>query len=320
MTDTLTPDLGREIRGLRRRFAAQLDPVRPELHRYCRALTGDPWDAEDLVQETLLRGFAKLAEVHWEVERPRAWLFRVATNLWIDRRRKRLPGALPEGWDPADEPVALAPEVREALERLARQLPPRERVAVLLKDVFGWSLSEVAAASRTSVGAVKAALHRGRTKLNAAPPAAAAAPGPELPRDLLDAFCAAFNDRDMPRLVALFHADVEAEVVGMVQEYGRDQLRQGSLHHTLFDEAGDPQAAVHRYGDEWVVVLRYAKPAGVAVEDVLRFEVCDGALSRLRYYYFCPEVLAEVTAALGLPLRANGYRYPLPHPEGEVEA
>jgi RNA polymerase sigma-70 factor, ECF subfamily len=327
VSDTLTPDLAREVRGLRRGFLERMDPYRPDLQRYCRGLTGSPWDAEDLLQETLLRAFSKLAEVHWEIAHPRAWLFRVATNLWIDQQRKRAPLALPETFDPAaDEPPPPGDEVRDALEALAQHLPVQERVAVLLKDVFGCSLAETAAALRTTPGAIKAALHRGRGKLAElrrieAEGAGAARAGPALPTQLLDAFVDAFNARDMDRLCALFREDVEAEVVGMVQEYGRDQLRRGSLHHTLFDEEGQPLAEVREHRGRQLVILWYTKPErkpARAVEDVLCFEALEGGLSALRYYYFCPEVLAEVTHALGLPLRTNGYRYAIPHQEGEA--
>lgn len=319
---TLERELGREVRLVRHRFLARLDPLRPELWRFCRALTGSPWEAEDLAQETLLRAFAKLAEVHWEVRDARAWLFRIAANLWIDKTRKRAPAALPEGHEPAVELEQLGPEVREALSALARHLPPQERVAVLLKDVFGLELLEVARALEPSVGAVKAALHRGRGRLatlRAAEAGEAEAPAPARPSAtaaLLDAFVDAFNARDLPRLAALFAEDAVAEVVGMVHEEGRAQIEQGSLHHTLFDEAGDPRTYWVEWRGERLVLIEYALPGqgeeSRAVQDVLRLEGEEGRLTALSYYYFCPQALAEVLESLGVPWRENGYRYPLP--------
>lgn len=320
---TLEKELGREVRLVRHRFLARLDPWRPELWRFCRALTGSPWEAEDLAQETLLRAFAKLAEVHWEVADARAWLFRIAANLWIDRQRKRTPVPLPPGHDQGVEAAQLGPEVREALHTLARHLPPQERVAVLLKDVFGLELSEVARALETSVGAVKAALHRGRGRLSAlraaelpeaeveAPPARPA-PSPAL----LDAFVEAFNARDLPRLAALFAEDALAEVVGMVHEEGRAQIEQGSLHHTLFDEAGQPRTHWVEWRGERLVLIDYVLPGQGeetrAVQDVLRLEAEGEKVRVLRYYYFCPQALGEVLSSLGTEWRENGYRYPMP--------
>ena len=319
---SLEKELGREVRRVRHRFLERLDPWRPELWRYCRALTGSPWEAEDLAQETLLRAFAKLAEHHQDVTDARAWLFRIASNLWIDRQRKKGPLALPEGHEPAGEAPALGPEVREALATLARHLPPQERAAVLLKDVFGFELSEVARALDTSVGAVKAALHRGRGRLAAlraaeageldeAPPARPV-PSPEL----LDAFVEAFNARDLDRLAALFAEDALAEVVGMVHEEGRTRIKDGSLHHTVLVEEGQPRTWWVEWRGERLVVIDYTLPGQGeetrAAQDVLRLEAVDGAFTALRYYYFCPEALAEVLESLGVPWRPNGYRYPLP--------
>src|SRR6186997_2075207 len=71
-----------------RRFGQTFEPLRPELYRYCRHLARSPWDAEDLVQDTLARAFVTLAQMRGAPPNPRAWLFRVASNLWIDRTRR----------------------------------------------------------------------------------------------------------------------------------------------------------------------------------------------------------------------------------------
>src|SRR4051812_42104518 len=88
-----------------RSFLDVCEPLRPELYRYCRYLTRSPWDADDLVQDTLARAFVTLACVHQELENPRAWLFRVASNVWLNRVRgfRELATAAPLGPD-ATEP------------------------------------------------------------------------------------------------------------------------------------------------------------------------------------------------------------------------
>ena len=86
-------DLDDELRaGTRAAWHRYLDvvaPFRPELHRYCLGLCGNLWDAEDLVQDALLRGFGTLGAVHQRNANPRGYLVRIATNLWIDRARRR---------------------------------------------------------------------------------------------------------------------------------------------------------------------------------------------------------------------------------------
>src|SRR5262245_1842304 len=133
-----------------------LAPFRPELHRYCRRLTGNVWDAEDLVQDTLLRGFGTLASVHSRVDNPRGYLVRIATHLWIDARRRgalereRLATAAvtPEAASPATP--AARTEARFAAARLLERLPLQERAALVLKEVFDMSLREIASTLGTT--------------------------------------------------------------------------------------------------------------------------------------------------------------------------
>ena len=110
----------------------------------------------------------------------------------------------------------------------------------------------------------------------------------------------------------------------MGTEFGRAAIRESSLRITLeqLHLAGqrpiplakdEPVAERRVFQDEPIVVLWYAPRAGEparVVRDVLRFEALEGGIARLRYYYFCPETLAEVTGVLGVPLATNGYRYP----------
>lgn len=157
--------------GVRPTWRAYLDdlvPFRPDLHRYCRRLTGNVWDGEDLVQDALLRVFGLMGKVDAALGDPRAYLIRTATNLWIDQLRRRDVHETAREELRMSEPTLAGErslEVRDAASELLDRLAPRERAAVLLKDVFDLSLEETALTLRTSVGAVKAALHRGRGRL-----------------------------------------------------------------------------------------------------------------------------------------------------------
>ena len=304
-------DFAREVQQAWHRFLQRTEPLRPDLHRYCRALTGSVWDAEDLVQDTLLRAFAKLSETPQGVENPKAYLFRIASNLWIDRFRR--------GDSPELEPSALvAPpsrstEVRDAARRLMQTLPPQERAAVVLKDVFDFHLDEIAATLQTTTGAIKAALHRGREKLALPSGGAggeAGATNERRPSEaLLDAFVEAFNARDLDRVASLLRADAVGEVVSMGAAYGRKAIRDSSLYYSLFLEKGEPRAERHFFQGEPVVVVWYDlhPPHPPEVLDVLRFEELEGEISRLRFFCFCTETLTEIVAALGLAVQSNGY-------------
>ena len=80
-----------EARRVRREFLVTMEPHRPQLFAYCRRLSGNAWDAEDLVQEALAKAFARAAEEHNPVRNPLGWLIRVATNAYIDAVRRARP-------------------------------------------------------------------------------------------------------------------------------------------------------------------------------------------------------------------------------------
>src|SRR5689334_23476443 len=86
---SLPPELAPGLRSAWHRFLTTYEPLRSELYRYCRHLTRSPWDAEDLAQDAMARAFVTLGQMGHAPPNPRAWLFRVASNLWMDQRRRR---------------------------------------------------------------------------------------------------------------------------------------------------------------------------------------------------------------------------------------
>jgi RNA polymerase sigma-70 factor, ECF subfamily len=310
------------------RFLDVYEPLRPDLYRYCRYLTRSPWDAEDLAQDTLARAFVTLGCIFKDVPpNPRAWLFRVASNLWIDRTRRsrEIAGDIP---DIASEPL---PQVDpEAAGALLIRLSPQERAAVVLKDVFDFTLEEISESLSTTVGGVKAALSRGRTKLSA--PAAPNAGESRIPVPaVLNAFCDAFNARDLDRMTALLLDNAQVEMVGLVTEYGPAAARDdetGSFHGMLYSDlssddprgsvdlplrhgvlATSPRTEVRGYRDDPIVLFWYQHSGGEAVRAVARMMPEGDRLARVRNYFFTPDVIAEVCRELGVPYYVNGYRY-----------
>jgi RNA polymerase sigma-70 factor (ECF subfamily) len=300
----LPQDFTQEVQQVWQRFLQRTEPLRPELHRYCRALTGSVWDAEDLVQDTLLRAFAKLGEDSPQIDNPKAYLFRVASNLWVDHFR-RTEWLTPEERTVTSNPEQLT-EIRDAARQLLHRLSPQERAAVVLKDVFDFRLEEIATILQTTVGAIKAALHGGREKLATPSGTRAIAPMSEA---LLDQFVEAFNARDLDRLTALLRADAIGEVVSMGVWYGQTAVRDSWLYYSLFLEKGGPQAERRVFLGEPIVVIWYAldAPNAPVVRKVLRFEELEGQITRLRSFAFCPETLTDIVGTLGLPGKTNGY-------------
>jgi len=310
-------DLTDPIKKAWHQFIERTEPLRPDLYRYCRSLTGSVWDAQDLVQDTLMRAFARLSEASHPIDNARAYMFRIASNLWIDKfrgTRKFATADLPEMAQPE---VPRSREIRDAAERLVSHLPPMERSVVLLKDVFDFTLDETATALDTTVGAVKAALHRGREKLKGASSETKAAPHrPTSPSPgLLDRFVDAFNARDLKRLTAMMREDATVEVVGMGIEYGRDAIgrenEKGSLYVSIVLTTMNPRAERREYLGEPIILSWVTEGGRPVVNDVLRFQEREGMVAGFRYYYFCPETLAEIGKALAVPVMTNGYKYDL---------
>jgi RNA polymerase sigma-70 factor (ECF subfamily) len=284
------------------------------LYRYCRFLTQNPWDAEDLVQDALARAFVTLGGLTQAPSNPRAWLFRVASNHWINQVKRSREILV----TPPEQTVESDPRgAREAAGSLVARLAPQERTAVVLKEVFDFSLEEIADTLSTTVGAVKAALHRGRGKL------AEPDDGPvaKTPPPVLDAFCAAFNARDIDRLTALLLDNVTLEFPGLHTDFGTEAARRAlgttMAHSHVFILPEWRQAIIEAtarfeirsHRGQLLVLAWWQHADGEAVRAFSLVE-CDGdRISRMRTYFHTPEAIAEVCRELGLPCRTNGYRF-----------
>jgi RNA polymerase sigma-70 factor (ECF subfamily) len=158
-----------------RAFVELTSPYRSRLHAHCYRLLGSVHDADDALQETLLRAWRGIDR--FEPRAPvAAWLYRIATNVCLRmlEQRKRVPGALDAGLEPyPDRPVEDGPdavaETREAVglafAAAMQLLPPRQRAVLVLRDVLDWSAREVAELLGQSVAAVNSALQRARDRL-----------------------------------------------------------------------------------------------------------------------------------------------------------
>lgn len=228
--EKLTDDLRDEARTAWHIYLDSLNPFRPQLFGYCRKLTRDVFDAEDLVHDTLIRGFASLGVVHQPIENPRAYLLRIATNLWIDQvRRREREGAILEAGEgalPVPEQLAAAPDrsvdLREAGATLMSRLIPQERAAVVLKDVFDLSLDETATILSTTSGTVKSALHRARGRLQEEVPAARARRRTASP-EIVDRFMECLDAKDLGGLLEMM-LDTGSVQTGYLLEVGRGQF------------------------------------------------------------------------------------------------
>jgi len=208
--------------------ADALEQHRRELTGYCYRMLGSAFDAEDAVQETMVRAWRSLDNFEGR-SALKSWLYRIATNVCFDALAGRERRARPMDLGPAQEPLfenlAELPEVtwitplptpdelaeqRESL-RLAfvaalQHLPPKQRAALILCEVLKWQASEAAELLDTSVASVNSALQRARATLEKADVAAPSALDDDT-RALLERYVSAFEDYDIDRLTELLHED-----------------------------------------------------------------------------------------------------------------
>jgi RNA polymerase sigma-70 factor (ECF subfamily) len=251
-------------------------------------MVGSVLDGEDLVQETLTEAFIHLSSLR-DADRLEPWLFRIAHHKCVDfirsERRQLLmdaPDEVTEQSEPIDEPLAM----------FVGTLPPKERAAVLLKDVLDYHLDEVAEIIESTVGGVKAALHRGRAKLRATDPNSAPAVVLDVSqRALLDAYVDRFNRHDWDGLRALIQADARLELVGVAAGTMLDIGKNYFSNYTQLpvewrfsvDLVDGELTAVHwRYlGDVW------------RAWSAIRLWWQDGKVARIRDYGHVDYLLAQ---------------------------
>jgi RNA polymerase sigma-70 factor, ECF subfamily len=268
-------------------FLETITQIRPRLHRYCSRMTGSVMDGEDVVQDALFEAYRKLDQ--FDDSRPLSpWLFRIAHNRCIDLLRQR--GARDKAETNifvADsvvphEPASLS--VGPALEHLVRTLPPKERACVLLKDVFDYSLEETAELVDSTLGGVKAALNRARTKLAASPDPPKPSPGinPELMR-VMRLYVERFNRHDWNGLRELITADARLRVVDAFSGRLSDSPYFGNYERwsmpwkmAIGEVDGEPVVIVMRRGAEtWApyAIVRIAL-VGQQIESIVDYAHC----------------------------------------------
>ena len=272
--------------------AAELEPYRRELTGFCYRMLGSVHEAEDAVQDTILRAW-KALETFEDRGGLRPWLYRIATNVCIDMLKGRSRRALPmdvapvgisegrlidrrsdETWigpapdsltltfdgDPAERAVSQE-SVRLAFIAALQHLAPRQRAVLILRDVLRWRAAEVAVLLETSADAVNSALRRARAALDGTErDSAPSEPSPD-DRELLAAYIDAFTRHDVEALVSLLRDDAIVEMPPFdLWLRGTDDIREWLIAvDALADHILTP---VRANGSLAVAVYRPEEPGG----------------------------------------------------------
>jgi RNA polymerase sigma-70 factor (ECF subfamily) len=294
--------------------AEHLEPYRHELTGYCYRMLGSIHEAEDAVQDTMLRAWRALDRFE-EREGLRPWLYRIATNVCIDlskgRARRALPMdvapvqtgelargdarpeafwigpapdrmVLPEG-DPAEHAVSRE-SVRIAFIAALQHLAPRQRAVLILRDVLRWRAAEVAILLETSTTAVNSALRRARDAVGEVDRDLTPAEPSAADREVLAAYVDAFERDDIDGLVALLRDDAILEMPPFeLWMRGPADIRRWMVKADAFGQ--EKFTPVSANGSPAVAVYRPRQEGGVPQAFALQvLDVVDGRIGAIHVF------------------------------------
>ena len=285
----------------REAFDRILGELRPKLHRYCARMTGSVIDGEDVLQEAIVNAIEAFDEAG-AITNPEGWLFRIAHNAALDHLRRRArQDALRSDADPdtVTDPISADHRQTAAVSlRTFMRLPVAQRSSVILMDVLGYSLEEIGDVTDTSIPAIKASLHRGRTRLRelAQEPDDVPLPALDEPeRSLLAAYVDRFNARDFDAVRDMLADEVRLEVVNRSRARGRSEA---GRYFTNYSRLEGWRVAAGLVDRRPAVLFRdLADPAGATAYFTL-IEHVSGTINSIRDFHFARYVMegAEVIA------------------------
>lgn len=208
-------------------FEQRLQELRPRLHRYCARMTGSSVDGEDVLQDALIKAL-QAREEGAEVENIGGWLMRIAHNTSLDFLRRRARSNVVPLTEDIEAETPPEAEILMVGFQTFLQLPELQRCAVILKDVLGHSVEEIATIADCTPAAAKSALQRGRVALRelAKQPDDTRVPlMPQDSREKLTNYVQLFQSGDFDAIRAMLAEDVKLDLVNRLKLEGRESIK-----------------------------------------------------------------------------------------------
>jgi len=305
--------LSNDLRKIEQEFKQKIEPYRSELWNYCYKLTRSPWDAEDLVQDTLLRSLSVLAKIFQPLN-TRAYLFKIATNLWIDQLRKQkhinlsLDDVVVNEKDSSKEFLVM-----ENVDFLVRYLTPNQYVTLILSDVLQFKGSEVAEILSTSEGAVYTNLNRARNKMREyhnSPKQKSDVPSiRELPiNPTIDLLLKGFRDKNPKLIASVLDENVMTDITHSGLEMGKNETEKNSLKEWT-EIVQKQQMIVSQYIELWGrdVIVEFERKFDnkLYLNNIHFFELVEGKVSYWKFYCFSWDLMNMAAKELNVELNAQ---------------
>ncbi|ART75120.1 RNA polymerase [Sutcliffiella horikoshii] len=291
---TISKGLVEEARKLRNEFEDIVSVYSTDLWNYCKYVTGSPWDGEDLFQETMIKAFGLLPQRWSDITDKKYYLFRVATNTWLDqcRKQKREVGTLEET---AEANLDFSDHLRleEILTSLESNLTPKQTAAFLLLDIFQFSAEEIAGIVHSTPGGIYSAVQRARRKIASLDFSQSKTQrDTKVQNPTIQAYLQAFNNGDLDSMLRLFSDQAQNEAFFGFQEFSKSEMLKGSLKFGL---PGHTAQEFILWNKPVIIVL-----ANGEIHDIQIQEIENGKIVSHQSYFFRKELILAAAEELGL--------------------
>jgi len=271
-------------------FEDRLKALRPRLHRYCARMTGSAVNGEDVLQDTLVKALLARAQGAG-VDNLEGWLFRIAHNASLDFLRGRSRNTVVPLTEDIEAPPMAEGDIVAISFRTFLRLPELQRCAVILKDVMGHSVEEIASIADCSQPAAKSALQRGRAalcRLARAPEDTRLPLMSDSDRRKITEYVDLFRNGQFDAIRAMLADDVKLDLVNRLQRQGRDKV---DLYFTRYAEETKWRFALGAVeGQPAMLVFDSTAPMDKPSHFVL-IDWSESRIIEIRDFLFAPYVL-----------------------------